>query len=175
MKLCEFPKDQAWTLVYSATEHGFGFADFHKRSSKKRNCLTIIKSENGNIFGGYTDAAWNEDNNHVYDDKAFLFSLINKDGTPLKMECCDPQHAILGYPSSCLQRYSSFGRRDLVLWEHSNINTNSYSDLGSSYKHPKYPLGSAEAMSFLAGTHQFKTSEIEMYSKQVYNGDFAYD
>ena len=47
-----------------------------------------------------------------------------------------------------------------------NFNSNenlSYSNLGSVYRHPKYAFGSNEAKSFLAGSHEFKLSEIEVY------------
>jgi hypothetical protein len=42
----------------------------------------------------------------------------------------------------------------------------SYSNLGSSYKHPKYAQGTNEAQSFLAGSHRFRLDEIEVYQKE---------
>ena len=60
IKLCEFPVHQKWQLVYRATDHGFGFKDFHAKCSGQNRCLTIVKSESGNIFGGYTDGAWSK-------------------------------------------------------------------------------------------------------------------
>ena len=55
--LCEIPIDSKWTLTYRATEHGFGFNDFHLKCAEQEKCLTIVKSENGNVFGGYIDGA----------------------------------------------------------------------------------------------------------------------
>ena len=49
--------------------------------------------------------------------------------------------------------------------DNSNLNTNIYSHLGENYKHSEYAYGSIEAKSFLAGTHEFKVDEIEVYSK----------
>ena len=35
-----------------------------------------------------------------------------------------------------------------------------------NYKHPSYAFGSKEAKSFLAGSHKFCTTEIEVYTKE---------
>ena len=105
----------------------------------QRNCLTIIKSEHGNVFGGYTDAAWINRNLYFCDENAFLFSLINKDATPLKMKCCEPKNAVRRCSKLNLQMYASLSdNRDLI-----------------------------EAKNFLVGSREFKTVEIEMYCKQM--------
>jgi hypothetical protein len=44
-----------------------------------KNTLRVIKSENGNIFGGYTTKAWDSNWESVTDPNAFIFSLINKE------------------------------------------------------------------------------------------------
>ena len=161
-KLCEFSEDQKWQLVYRATEHGFGYDDFHAKCTKKNKCLTIIKSDNGNVFGGYTDASWNKSDRKVADENAFLFSLINRDNNPLKMRCFNPEKAINGNSSSLfMQCYGS----ELVLYSNSNVNKSSFSNLGLTYKHPTFSYGSSKAKEFLAGGKKFKTLEIEMYVK----------
>jgi hypothetical protein len=38
------------------------------------NTITIIKSEHGNIFGGFTKKIWD----YFVDPKAFIFSKVNK-------------------------------------------------------------------------------------------------
>jgi len=45
-------------------------------------------------------------------------------------------------------------------------NVNSFSKLGSSYKHPQYEKGTKEACTFLAGSHMFKLDEIEVHQKE---------
>ena len=42
----------------------------------------------------------------------------------------------------------------------------SYSDLGWTYKHPKYEHGSDEAETFLAGSQFFQLDEIEVYQRE---------
>ena len=45
-------------------------------------------------FGGYTTHSWLSYGNWKEDPKAFLFSFINRDKTPLVMECIQPKYAI---------------------------------------------------------------------------------
>ena len=163
-KLCEFPEYQKWQLVYRATEHGFGFNDFHAKSINLNNCLTIIKSESGNVFGGYTDATWNKRFKYTPDKNSFIFSLINKDNKPLKMKCSTPEYAVYGNPCPWIQGYGS--GTDLALCSNSNVNNFSQSNLGFSYIHPSYAKASTHSNEFLAGSFNFKTIEIEMYIKQ---------
>ncbi len=53
--------------------------------------------------------------------------------------------------------------RDLYI----SSNKSGYSDLGHSYTHPDYSVGSNEARSFLAGSHHFEVLEIEVYTKRI--------
>ena len=173
IRLCEIASDSKWKLTYRASEHGFGFDDFHSKCAFQKNCLTIMKSENGNVFGGYIDGAWNKKNEFMEDENAYLFSLINKDDKPFKIKCSVPEDAAFGLRDSEIQVYGSYpeegGGSDLWLSADSNVNKDSGSNLGNSYIHPDYPLESSQAKEFLAGSYRFKTLEIEMYCKQPIN------
>lgn len=94
IKLCDFKLKQNWRLIYRASQDGFSSANFHAKCDGIANTLTIVKTIQGNVFGGYTEAAWSTFNVHVADPKAFLFSLINKDNKPLIMKCSNPATAI---------------------------------------------------------------------------------
>ena len=155
-KLCEFSKDQRWQLVYRATEHGFGFNDFHSKCANK--CSTIIKSDHGNVFGGYTDAAWNKSDGYSADQNAFLFSRINRDNNPCKIKCLSPQEAVRGHSGPYIQCYGS--ATDFGLCSNSNVNKESYYFLGNSYNHPFYATDFKESNRFLAGSNYFQTLEI---------------
>ena len=167
--LCEISINSKWNLVYRATEHGFGLDDFHSKCAGKKNCLTIVKAESGNVFGGYIDGAWNEEHKWMIDESAYLFSLINKDNNSLKIKCS----GAFGPSDRFIQVYGSFqvggGGNDLVLSADANVNAFSYSNLGNSYKHPDYALGSTQARKFLDGSNNFKTLEIEIYCEQRFN------
>ena len=170
MRLCEIPSDSNWNLTYRATEHGFSFNDFHLKCANQMNCLTIVKAESGNLFGGYIGGAWSKDDEWMEDKNAYLFSLINKDDNPLKIKCSVPEKAAIGpRDTRIIQIYGSCpvggGGHDLLLSADSNVKR-SASNLGNSYKHPVYALGSTQAREFLAGSKNFKTLEIEMYCEQ---------
>ena len=53
-----------------------------------------------------------------------------------------------------------------AIGSYSNLKLNSYSKLGSCYKHPEYAYGSKEADSFLVGAYEFQLSEIKVYQKE---------
>ena len=71
-------------MLYRATRDGFGAVDFHRQCDFKMKTLTIIKSKNGSIFGGYLDKAWDSIDAWRCDCNAFLYSLINKNNKPFK-------------------------------------------------------------------------------------------
>ena len=45
----------------------------------------------------------------------------------------------------------------------SNINFESYSDLGNCYRHPLFKYGEKATRDFLAGSFNFRTEEIEVF------------
>ena len=67
--------------------------------------------------------------------------------------------------SSCFGFGRGFGgARDLFICKDSNINRNSYTNLGNSYELPeglKYKFN--ETSDYLAGSYKFKVIEIETY------------
>ncbi len=109
--------------------------------TKKTNTLTVIKSTNGNIFGGYSEQTWNHIGYYKADPNSFIFSLINMLNKPIKMKCSQ-NHGIY-----CNSSYGPTfgGGHDLHIADKSNTNTSSYSNLGYSYSHPDYAYGSNEA------------------------------
>jgi hypothetical protein len=59
INLCEFSRHQKWQCIYQASSDRFSSSNFHERCDGIRATLTIVKTTNGNIFGGYTDKPWN--------------------------------------------------------------------------------------------------------------------
>lgn len=47
-----------WLLLYQWSRDGFEASDFHSRCDGKPKTLTLVKSSNENIFGGYTILPW---------------------------------------------------------------------------------------------------------------------
>lgn len=162
INLCGLSSELKWKLIYRATENGFSSAAFHTLCDDKTNTLTIIKSYNGFVFGGYTEQDWSGHNINKHDKYAFLFSYINKDNKPIKLKCSSPSYAIY-----CSGDYGpTFGAgHDINIRSNSNLNKHSYTNLGYSYMHPDFNFGSNEAKTFLAGSFNFKTVEIEVYCR----------
>ena len=161
MLLCNFELNFEWELIYRATKDGFEASKFHSKCDKKPNTLVIVKSCNGNVFGGYTEQSWHQNGVYKNDPAAFIFSFINKEKKPLKLKCISSANAIYCDPSYG-PRFG--GGCDLYLSATHQLNQNG-SNLGHSYEHPEYLFQSNEARNFLAGSLVFQTLEIEVYSK----------
>jgi hypothetical protein len=163
--LCGFDLNLKWKLLYRASVDGFRAADFHRKCDNNANTLTIIKTTENYVFGGYTKATWNQHGYGTYqsDSTAFIFSFINRENTPLKMEIKSGNYNNAIYSESSYG--PTFGGHDFIISNSSNNNRNSYSNLGHSYKFDKYTYGSNGAQQFLAGSYNFQVSEIEVFQK----------
>ncbi len=161
-ELCEVNLNE-WSLIYRASRDGFSSEDFHFNCDNLTKTLTIIKSENGNIFGGYIEKEWDSESETLKDPNAFIFSLINKDNKPFKSIISNKGD----YAAYCSPEYGpNFGGDENELLDICifDFNEGRFS-FGYSFKHPDYEAGSEEAKSILAGSHNFKTIEIEVYKK----------
>jgi len=85
---------QKWNLVYRASRDGFEAANFHSKCNDKAHNLVVIKSTQGNVFGGYTDQDWSGNRIFKNDPNSFIFSLINKQNKPTVIKCNEYEHAI---------------------------------------------------------------------------------
>ena len=64
-------------LLYRKTKDGDSYNAFHNLCDNKGKTLTLIKSKEGYIIGGYTPLSWDKYAGWKEDDKTFLFSLTN--------------------------------------------------------------------------------------------------
>jgi hypothetical protein len=152
--------NKTWNLLYQASRDGFSSSMFHSKCDGVLGTLTVVKSTNNNIFGGYTEADWSGYYQFKNDTNAFLFSLVNSYNTSVKMNVIQPQNAIYIYNGP------TFGRDwDLYV---ALDNSYGYSNLGSSYELPsflaKYGTYSYQSQSFLAGSYSFQLVEVEVYA-----------
>ena len=130
--------------------------------------MTIIKTENGNVFGGYAEVKWSSTAGYMTDPNSFLFSLINGANQPFK--------SMLIANGFKTGRGPTFGV-DLSISSNSNFNLLSTTNLGQSYKKPedqpstilpipirRRPLlpqtSCSVSTSILVGSSNFKTIEI---------------
>ena len=120
--------------------------------------MTVVKSTNGNIFGGFVKKAWDSSSGLVEDSNAFIFSLVNKENNPFKVMCTNAPHAI-----DCNLYYGPIFGNDICISSDSNSNQNSISFFGHSYEHASYEYQSEKAQTILAGSKHFQTLEIEVF------------
>ena len=149
--LCEITAYPKWNLIYRASRDGFEAAKFHSKCDNKPNTLIVIKSTNGNIFGGYTEQSWSG-SGFKTDSNAFIFSLINLDNKTKKIKWSRNQ--AIGCSTSHGPIFGAV--YDLFISDKSNTNTSSLSNLCNSYIHSEYEYKSDKAKSFLAGSYNFK-------------------
>ena len=67
-------------LIYRGTRDGFKGEAFHQNCDFQGGTLSIIKSEMGKIFGGYTDIPWQSPENYGCKEghgNSFIFSLAD--------------------------------------------------------------------------------------------------
>jgi len=151
-------------LLFRASEHGFLGKKFHEFCDGKPHNVIFIKSEVGNIFGGYTPLKWNSINNSDLADDSmlgFLFSVTY-----------NTKHPHYNYRDKAIHCYSTFGpifggregSRDLVIYDECHKNKKSHSNLGYSYKLLDGMIyGSDKAREYLGGSTKFKIVEYEVY------------
>ena len=128
-------------MLYRASRDGFAENDFYSKCKNIQNTLTVIKTTNGNVFGGCTEYPWGGGSFNCYNKNEFLFSLVNEDNKKFKAS----------------SKYA--GHYDICISSNSNENSNSYSNFGYSYHHPDYELNSIPA-----GSNNFQTVDIEVFS-----------
>jgi hypothetical protein len=159
--LCGFSLGQKWKLLYRGSVDGFGAVDFHRQCDGQSNTLTIVKSDSGNIFGGYTNVAWDSQRGWRSGTGSFLFKLKNQKNSGLKFNCTETGTSIY-----CDSRLGPTFGYDVTISNNSNANIESYSNLGRSYQLPAgYTWNTDKAQNLLAGSYKFKVSEIEVFTK----------
>ena len=163
IKLNEFygNRDQEWQLIYKASRDGFDAIEFHTRCDNKGPTMTVIRSNNNYLFGGYTSVAWTSSvNGYQNDTNAFLFTLTNPHKIPptkyqinsAKAECGVYQAANYG------PWFGSSSGNDLLCYANSNSNSSSYTKFPSSYIDT-----TGKGNNTFTGAMYFTTSDLEVF------------
>ena len=74
------------SLLYRGSRDGYAAKDFHRKCNNQGKTLTIVLSQNGNVFGAFSDIEWKSINKYVKDGqkKSFLFA-IKEDKSVIKL------------------------------------------------------------------------------------------
>ena len=151
--------------MYRASRDGFGQDAFHRQCDDKLSTVIIIKEiKTNNVFGGYTRANWkkfNLSNEYAFDNKAFIFSLINPHGIPFKSKVTNPNQAIQ------TNNGIAFGVEDIRIGNFSNFKDHSFTDIGTTYEYPR-ELRKLDPLTetLVTDSEYFLTEEIETF--QIY-------
>lgn len=69
-------KEVECSLLFRASLHNYSNGMFHRYCDQKGATVTIVKSTDGSVFGGYTSVSWDSANGTwLKDDTAFLFAI----------------------------------------------------------------------------------------------------
>lgn len=162
----KFTNKNGWRLIFQGSRDGFTGKSFHTICDSKGPTVTVIQSENGNIFGGYNPNPWKNSTSYDFSKDTFLFSLKrDADKTPLKLELTGLYHSNTYGAYNNPNYLSTFGGgHDLHICNNCNQSTGSYSNLGYSFSTSDIVYGQISAKNYLAGSYNFKVKEIEVYS-----------
>ena len=142
-------------LLYQATKDGDKADTFHKLCDGISPTLTLIKTDKGKRFGGYTESKWEPSQVTIWkkDEYAFIFSIDKrkkyKTTNPDRSICCNANDG------PCFGYGCDIGIRDNFLTNEKNFNSTP-----STYKTTKkYELNDGEKY--------FKISELEVYHLSI--------
>jgi hypothetical protein len=151
------------SLLWRGSRDGFSAADFHSRCDGRPNTLTLILDRKGNIFGGFTPAAWESPRRRwIYKRdcsfRSFLFTLKNPHNlSPRRFRLKDEQRAIY----CCGACGPVFGHGyDLFVADNCYTTAHSHSGFfGASYENDS----GIPAEALFTDSHFFVVQEIEVF------------
>jgi hypothetical protein len=151
------------TLLYDSLVHSDSAYVFHSRCDHIGATLSIIESDYGLRFGGYTTHFWDSPSLGYYktnDLNAFVFSL-----SKMKKFMCINQSQVI----YCRKDYNVTygGGHDIVIYHNFTSNSNNYSIFGHSYNASTLNSIEGDKNSYLAGSHKFKVKKVEVYKVEI--------
>ena len=153
-------------LIYRASRDGWKCSDFHKLcDGRGPGTLTLVRTTQGFVFGGYLDAAWGNNNQWIASPgRAFLFSLRCHAGLPpTKMVLTGGKNAKAGRGSSSAgPRFGVVhGAAEIHIAGRANTCNDSYTCLGSlgAFVCPQ----NIDGATFLTGEKSFSADEVEVF------------
>jgi len=145
-----------WKLLYRWTNDEKSYAGWHQKCDGKAPTVTIIKTQEGCLFGGYSDIPW-PTGTHGTSQGTFIFSLTDGKGRlPHRCLCRYYAEVIRDYPPDSI----GFGCGTDIRLYFANPKQ-SYSAFGSTYHRPD---GLKDANAYFAGSKSgWNIEEIETY------------
>ena len=148
-------------LLYRASRDGFEPYKFRAYCAGYPQTLTLVRSKNKNIFGGFASLPWlsspppSPDILGQLDPFSFLFSLKNEHDEPFLFLPTKKDQTKIYQNSEGPVFGDGF---DLFI-----SGNKGSSNLGYSYSHPKFHKGSLEINRLFGGKKSFEIDEIEVF------------
>eukprot|EP01118_Nematostelium_gracile_P000999 TRINITY_DN10_c0_g1_i3.p1 TRINITY_DN10_c0_g1~~TRINITY_DN10_c0_g1_i3.p1 ORF type:complete len:316 (-),score=77.81 TRINITY_DN10_c0_g1_i3:123-953(-) len=147
-------------LIHRGTRDGFSASQMRARINNQGETITIVRSTNGYIFGGYNPLPWNGSGSYTTCSSAWLFSLGGVYGSV----------QVFGNGGGTNHIYNDNGygptfgsNHDLYIANGCNGNNSSYTNISNSRF--LFPPQVGNQPHFLnGGTNSFQVSEIEIYA-----------
>ena len=136
-------------LLYRVSRDGDSSSTFHQKCDNIKDTVTLVKTENDLIFGGYTNETW-DGSDYKKDDKAFCFSIdlkkkYNNKGTG-KSVFCRKDHG------------PCFG--DALFWIYDNcLSKGGFMNDGLNQRYDNQ----IKANEINFGNGEFKVTDVEVY------------
>jgi len=149
-------------LLYRASRDGWGADAFLLKCKGKVNTITVIKSTEGNVFGGYLDSSWKK-SERIVSSHAFLFFLKhNEQLTSSKKMSVKDSGYFAAFISS--QTYG-FGVSkgigfDLNISSNANLSASSSTKFGNNYENLSNHSDPTHSNGFI---RYFQAVEIEVF------------
>ena len=146
-------KEIKYELIFRMSENGTDSSDFHKYCDNKGSTLTLVKTSEDKIFGGFTPLNWNENGGYYNDlsNQTFIFSLNLKK----KYNMINKDRCAIYCSKEC---GPSFGSADFRLNENMKIGA-SYANKNSNFlSHNNLELTGGKG-----NDENFETDEFEVY------------
>ncbi|CAF2225380.1 unnamed protein product [Rotaria magnacalcarata] len=159
-KLNEFygKSNQKWDLIYRGSRDGFDSNAFHTRCDNQGSTMTVVRSTNNYLFGGYASVGWTSTYGaYINDPRAFLFTLTNPHNIPPTKYLVKPDK--VAYALQYSNDYGPiFGGCDITLFTNSNSNQSSLVNFPYFYVDT-----TGQAKNTFTGTANFTTLDIEVF------------
>jgi hypothetical protein len=150
-----------FSLLYRGSRDGFGSEAFHERCDGHPETLTIVQTQTGYIFGGYTPLAWASGGGYIADDgvRSFIFTVKNPHG--LSPRIFRLKQDMKQYSVWCTSGYGPTfgGGNDICIYNHCNTSNSNYVNLGHSYNNDT----GMDGRTLLAGESNFTVQELEVF------------
>lgn len=153
--IADFIGNKKFSRIYSATKDGFYASHFKDRCCSKGATLTLVKSANGFLFGGYASISWENKELSKSALDSFIFTLTNPhDIKPTKYAVISANDHLYDSP----KLGPSFGLHDMEIC--GNANTVD----GSRFDFPKsYADTTGKGCLTFTGAKEFRVVEIEVF------------